>query len=232
MSIADKLITATENIEKVYVAGKKTEYDAFWDSFQGEITDGAYLFAGRGWKDSNFRPKYNINIPNRPANNMFCNSVLTNLEASLQECGVTLDLSLAQRLDNIFSNCKQLTRVPEITIGENCTNIGNMFNGCLVLVTIRKLTFPNKSMTVTNAFNTCYALENIEIGGTIAVSGLSFQHSTKLTKASITSIINALSTSTSGLTITFSKKAKEAAFTSAEWTTLVNTKSNWTIALV
>ena len=155
MTIAEKITRAKNDYDAVYEAGKqvggnteeafeagrKAEYDAFWGSFQGGITDYAYLFAGRGWKDSNFKPKYDIVTGKTAANYMFYNSLLTNLEESLQKCGVTLDLSLAQRLDSIFSNCKQLTRVPEITIGENCTNIGNMFNGCLVLVTIPKLTF-------------------------------------------------------------------------------------------
>jgi hypothetical protein len=56
--------------------------------------------------------------------------------------------------------------------------------------------------------------------------------SPKLSKASIESIINALSSTTSGLTVTISKTAKEAAFTSAEWSALIATKSNWTISLV
>lgn len=246
MTIAEKITRAKNDYDAVYEAGKqaggnteeafeagrKAEYDAFWDSFQDGVTDYSYLFAGRGWKDSNFKPKSDINVANRAANNMFYNSLLTNLEESLRASGVTLDVSSAQRLDNFISNSKQLVVFPEITIGENCTNISTMFNNDTALVTIRKITFPNKSLTATNVFNNLPALENIEIGGTIAVGGLNFQTSTKLTKASITSIINALSTSTSGLTITFSKTAKEAAFTSVEWTTLENTKSNWTISLV
>jgi hypothetical protein len=56
--------------------------------------------------------------------------------------------------------------------------------------------------------------------------------SPKLSKASIESIINALSSTTSGLTVTISKTAKEAVFTTEEWATLIATKPNWTISLV
>ena len=34
MSIAEKLTTVAENVPKVYEAGKKAEYDAFWDKYQ------------------------------------------------------------------------------------------------------------------------------------------------------------------------------------------------------
>jgi hypothetical protein len=52
-----------------------------------------------------------------------------------------------------------------------------------------------------------------------------------LTKASITNVVNALSSTTSGLTCTFKKTAKESAFTTDEWNTLIATKSNWTFSL-
>ncbi|MBE6965534.1 MAG: hypothetical protein E7441_05815 [Ruminococcaceae bacterium] len=53
-----------------------------------------------------------------------------------------------------------------------------------------------------------------------------------LSKESITSIVNALSDSATGQTITFKKSAKEAAFTDTEWTELIATKPNWTLALL
>jgi hypothetical protein len=72
-----------------------------------------------------------------------------------------------------------------------------------------------------------------------------FNWSTSLSKESITSIINALSDSTSGFSVTFSKQAVDNAFgyviddyewfdgtNSAEWKALVATKPNWTINLV
>ena len=91
-------------------------------------------------------------------------------------------------------------------------------------------------------FTNCFQLQNLTIEGIIGQNGFNVQWSTKLSKASITSIINALSETTSGLTVTLSKTAVNNAFetsagaadgsTSEEWTTLEGTKTNWTISLV
>lgn len=81
-------------------------------------------------------------------------------------------------------------------------------------------------------FNACASLINLTIQGTIAKKGLDLQWSTNLSRASIISVINALSTTTSGLSVTFSKTAKEAAFTDDEWAVLIATKPNWAINLV
>lgn len=75
-------------------------------------------------------------------------------------------------------------------------------------------------------------LEELEIYGTIGQNGFNVQWSTLLDKASITRIINALSATTSGLTVTLSKTAVNNAFTDAEWNALIAPKSNWTISLV
>ncbi len=247
MTIAEKITRAKNDYDAVYEAGKqaggnteeafeagrKAEYDAFWDTFQRNQTSYAYGFAGKGWDDTTFKPKYDIvTSENSASNHMFATNQIVNLEKILTEQGIQLDVSQSARVDYLFYYCTSLEIVPVITVGENCTNIAYMFNNCTKLKCIKGLILPNKSLTNNNAFNNCTELEDITIGGTIAMSGLDFKSCTKLTKASITSIINALSTSTSGLTITFSKTAKEAAFTSAEWTTLENTKSNWTISLV
>jgi hypothetical protein len=71
---------------------------------------------------------------------------------------------------------------------------------------------------------------------------VSFGNSDKLTHDSIASIINTLSATTAGQSVTFSVTAVNNAFetssgaadgsTSAEWNALVATKSNWTISLV
>jgi hypothetical protein len=63
-----------------------------------------------------------------------------------------------------------------------------------------------------------------------------------LDKESITSIIDALSPATSGLTVTLSEAAVQKAFETSpgaadgvdtvEWVELYDTKPNWTIALV
>ena len=99
-----------------------------------------------------------------------------------------------------------------------------------------------ENTTYTDPFGYCSGLKEVRFEGVIAQNGLKFSACTKLSKASIESVINALSSTTSGLTVTFSKVAVDTAFEtsvgavdgsiSIEWTKLVATKSNWTIALV
>lgn len=87
---------------------------------------------------------------------------------------------------------------------------------------------------VTNVFFECSALEDVEfVPNTVKIS-IMFTSCSKLTKASITSIINGLATDTSGNTVTLSKTAVNIAFgstESVEWLALVATKPNWTISL-
>ncbi|MFR8974816.1 MAG: hypothetical protein ACLVG9_02365, partial [Eubacteriales bacterium] len=60
---------------------------------------------------------------------------------------------------------------------------------------------------------------------------ISFESCKKLTKSSITSVINGLSDTVTGKTATFNQTAKEAAFTNEEWAVLIGTKPNWTFSL-
>lgn len=240
----DNIVVEAEggDTDAAFEAGRKAEYDAFWDGFFTNTEEYAWRFAGKGWNDHTFKPDRDIIFTKRGANYCFCNSLITDLEAILKRNNVVLDTSKTQRLDNFFNYCISLTCVPEIVINENCTNITSMFSECRALRTIRKLTFPEKTFNAASVFYNCLALEEITIGGTIGCNGLDLHWSTMLNKASITSFINALSTTTSGFTITFSETAVNNAFatssgaadgsTSAEWNALVATKSNWTITLV
>ena len=116
-----------------------------------------------------------------------------------------------------------------------------MFNGCSKLTTIPQLDTSNGT-NFGNMFYGCSALTNLTIAGSINTSGMNLKSATKLSKASITSVVNALSASASGKSITFSKTAIDSAFetssgaadgsTSDEWLNLIATKSNWTISLI
>lgn len=90
------------------------------------------------------------------------------------------------------------------------------------------------SSAFASTFTSCSALEDIEfVPNTIKIS-IECHWCTKLSKASITSIINGLSADTSGNTVTLSKTAVNNAFggtESDEWLALVATKPNWTISL-
>lgn len=116
----------------------------------------------------------------------------------------------------------------------------NMFNGCSSLTTIQQLDLTSGSY-INTMFTGCTSLVNLTMTGTIKSSGFNVSPCVKLSKDSITSVINALSSTTTGKSVTLSKTAVNTAFetssgagdgsTSEEWTTLIATKFNWTISL-
>ena len=73
-------------------------------------------------------------------------------------------------------------------------------------------------------------IEEVAFEGIIG-QDIDFQ-SCPLNKASILSIVEHLSTTASGKTLTLKQTAVNNAFTTQEWNTLIAPKSNWTISLV
>lgn len=128
----------------------------------------------------------------------------------------------------IFYNNTLITDTKvEIIAGKNA---GSCFYGMSNCHTICKFTVKEET-SFNNTFYGCTELVNIEIGGTIG-KNFDIHWSTKLSKESIISIINALSETKSSLTVTFPEEAVNNSFTTDEWNELVATKSNWTISLV
>ena len=203
MSIAEKLQTIVDNEQRVFDAGKKSEYDRFWDNYQeyGNRTFYFGAFSGWGWADETFAPKYPIICKaSGSVTYMFGQSNITDIYVP-----IIVDYSVGS-LTTMFINASKLKTIRELNIVE--------------------------TLRFSNTFDNCHTLENITITGIIGQNGLNFQWSTKLSKASIENIISCLSTTTSGLTVTLSKTAVDAAFTETEWETLIATKPNWTISLV
>lgn len=233
MNIAEKLTKIAENEEKVYEAGKQAEYDAFWDSYQqsGKRTNYDFAFAGKGWNDNTFKPKYDI-IPSWNIVNLFHKTAITDLDAILKKCGVTLDISNNGNYGDVF-NGGAFTVLPELSFGASAWSIWGTFADCKALHTIRKLTFHeaiDASRSFSDIFTNDTSLANIEFAG-ILKGNINFQWC-PLTKASIESLFSILSDSVSGKTVTLKKTAKEAAFTDSEWSELCATKTNWNIELV
>ena len=126
-----------------------------------------------------------------------------------------------------------VTKVKNVDFSNVLNYFTSIFNSCTKLKTIENIKLPtNCQGAFTGSFNNCTALEEFSFTGTIQNNGIDLHWSTKLNKASIENIVNALSATTSGLTITLSSIAVANAFTTEEWTALENTKSNWTISLV
>jgi hypothetical protein len=141
-------------------------------------------------------------------------------------------------LGDLFRECRHITRVGTIN-GHNAENMQVAFYNCQALKTIDKLILKSDGSTnLLSTFGECYALENITIEGTIGYNGISFKDCTKLSGASLLSIVGALSTTTSGYTITLSKTAVDNAKASdlgqfiTDWGNLLANRTNWTINLV
>ena len=228
--------------------GRKAEYDEFWDAYQenGAKTYYRVGFGGRGWTPQIFRPKYDM----KPTDAYWMFNAANNLKLDLVEhldsLGVSLDFSSCTNAQQIFSNCGfsrvgvvDLRSVPSDTEA-SCSAIF-AWNGALK--TIDKLILKEDgSLAISAWFSGTSNLEDLTLEGKIGRKGFSVSSCTKLTKASIISIINALLPTASALTVTLSKTAVNKAFataqggsngsTSAEWAALIATKPTWTISLV
>lgn len=234
MSIAEKLTTVAENVPKVYDAGKQAEYDAFWDTFQdyGKRKRYAYAFyspqASNYWSNTTLKPKY----PIQPTEAQYMFNC-TGFNGDLTRA-VDLDFSKCTNFLNAFAYAFYITKLGVIDFRQANTGSISCCLYCRALETIEEIILKEDGTQFHNgstwSFTNCDSLKNINITGVIPFSA-NFQYS-PLTKESITSVINALSSTATGKTVTFKKTAKEAAFTDDEWAELIATKTNWTISLV
>ena len=129
----------------------------------------------------------------------------------------------------------------KVTFNASETTNFAAFDGANNMEVIRLLIFSESTTFNKNAFKNCISLTSITLDGVIASGNLDISWS-PLNKASLTSVVNALSATTTGLTVTLRLNAVNAAFetspgasdgsTSSEWLALAATKPNWTISLI
>lgn len=250
MSIAEKLKTIAENEQWVYNHGydsgfhygyekalydNKQEYDEFWDTFQdnGNRTDYQCGFGGKGWTKDNFKPKYDIKPKWGGATCMFrCFGFEGNFREHLEQLGRTLDTSGLNGVTQLFYQASGITELPFLDFGNATNSFSQNFNGC---TSLQKLHFKmNEKATFDNTcFNGCSSLVDLTVEGTIG-SSINLADAVLLNRASIESVINALSPTVSGKALSISQQAVANAFNgdySGSWTDLYNTKPNWTISL-
>lgn len=234
MSIADKLVTIAENQQKVYEAGKKTEWDNFWDVFQktnsgNDRTDYSYAFyggVGCGWNATNFKPKYDL----RPtvANYMFhqfSSGYIDSLTDMLEQAGVVLDTSQCTSHDRMFANSPILD-APHIDLTKS-TAVGYLFYSCLYLKKA-EITLPEKTVSnYSGMFTHCQSLEDLTINGT-ADKSLSLAQSPKLTTTSLQSVIGSLKDLTGATSQTLTLHADAAAKLTDEQKAIISAK-NWNL---
>lgn len=245
MSIADKLTQAANNVPLVYQAGKNKEWSDFWDSFQDKGARTSYnsVFRFKYWNKNTFKPKYNINIAGDGDSAFrFFNQNTSSFDFAehLNKLGITIDCSNCTKASYLFYY-SYLTHLPELDLS-SAETIAYAFRYSTVS-TIDKIKLKEDgNQMLSYSFSNTPFLKNIVVEGTIGQDGVDLSASTVLTKESIISFINALSSSAAGKAITFSLTAVNSAFetadgaddgsTSAEWENLTAEKSNWTIALL
>lgn len=219
------------------IDGKQEQYDAFWGDFQ-ENNAFAGKFAGTGWTIDTFRPTQDINITGSANYCFIYNACNADLVEWCEQLGINITIK-PSFATSMFQNSK-FTRLPELDFSL-LSSLSSTFTSCTELVTVDKLKINTKgTVAFSSTFNGCTSLKNITIEGIIG-KDIDFKACTELSKASITSVMNARST-TATFTVTFAKAAVDKAFetaegandgsTSAEWNALDNERPNVTIALI
>ena len=127
MSISDKLVTIAENEQKVHAAGAKSEYDRFWDDFQGNggMHNYCYAFAYNRISDVAYNPKYPLNCTTAMSSSamgvFYNNSILTDTKVPFISNGVSIQYA--------FGNCFSLKTIREVNVTPS-TTYGNTFIYC------------------------------------------------------------------------------------------------------
>lgn len=239
----------TDGIAEGYSSGKtdgiaegiQTEYDRFWSEYQkkGNQSTWLYSYAGFGWNEKTFRPKYRMSINGVAKSTFYANQAKIDLTEYAREHGIDFTFKLATGSEKTFDeSC--FTHIPVVDISEAEGGVFRLFHWCLYLHTIDKFIVSETVTSYDYNFRRNDVLANILIEGVIAAN-IDFSYS-PLTAASITSVITHLSDSAAGKTVTFKLSAVNSAFETAEgaadgstseaWAALIATKSNWTISCV
>lgn len=248
--------SGTLDVETVKEEAEKDFLREFWNNIQqfGERTD--YQNFGQViWTKKNFKPTYDF----RPANAylLFSNGsakyreqrkkdgmiIMKELE---QEQGITFDFSNCTQFHDAFQN-SPFIELNVIDLSK-ATYTGSTFYGgasggelSQLLRRIERLICSSTTPFTSSTFGYASQFTYIGFEGIIAQNGLDLHWSTILDKESHIKLVNTLSSTTSGLSVTVSKTAVNKAFetssgandgsTSQEWLNLIATKSNWTISL-
>ena len=226
-SYADMVTQIAENVEQVYFAGQKSEYDRFWDEFQDNGNRTIYQQAFRyNWTDEIFKPKYDIRTASNGANQMFQSSRLVDLKGCLEKQGVVLDTSNATSLLQMFQS-SLVKYIPTIDARKSTNNSYTFSTNAII--SIEKLISSDTTHYVSSTFNS-NSIESLIIEGTIGVNGFNVSTCKKLSHESLMSIINALkdlsgTDKTATVTLGSTKLAK---LTDAE--KAIATEKGWTLA--
>ena len=198
MSIAEKLTIIAENQERVFEAGKKSQYDEFWDSFQANGNRTLYrnAFAGTGWGPETLKPKYLV----KPSGDsttynmfLFCNASADSLNSKPIDFSLIadkFDFSQCQTASYTFQNCYIDNIYADFS---NCSSLSNTFNHSYrgttrnVTIKVSKKTRFDNTFAYGEATTVSFTEDSV-----IGQNGLSLTRQTNLTHENLMSIINAL----------------------------------------
>ena len=195
MSIAEKVLRAKADIDAVYEAGKAqggdSYYDTFWDNYQnyGNRTDYELAFAGKGWTEESFKPKYDITATSDYASQMFWGCNITDLSGILKKQNVELITEGCKNPLQMFQNSK-IEIIPPLDFSSATGSTSYCFASNRIK-TIERLKVSENTRFVSQTFSNASALENITFEGVIG-NDISFSSCSKLTHDSLMSIIGAL----------------------------------------
>jgi len=220
----DRAFTAGVQVGKTLEAGHAEDVD--WNVFQanGTRTDYSQAFIGGYFDDSTFKPEYKLNVTN--AYRMFQSAVnITDLSK------VEMDFSQCVDFAVTFGGMAGLTKIGDIST-VSADEVYRPFLGCSALVEVGTFTV-KETTTFNHPFARCEALEEITFAGVIG-QDLDMSYS-PLNKASIESIMDCLSETASGKTVTLKSGQVDVAFETSEgaadgrevFESLIAEKPNW-----
>lgn len=205
--------------------------DVFWDILQcnGKRTDYYYAFARTNFTDDLLKQvKYKIKPLS--AESMFrANTNITDIS------GIDMDTSGCTDFSGFCMGCNYLTKVGKLNL-ENAVITTAMFSGCPLLTDVGPLIVSESTVLASNTFLNTLALTTIIFSGPIACD-LAFKRS-PLSRASIENILDHLSTTSQGQTLTLKSGLVDTAFETSEgagdgravFESLIADKTNWSFS--
>ena len=184
-----------EKVSEVFEAGKKSQYNKFWDEFQdnGNRRDYSYAFSNAAIES--LIPKYKIVADKIMYAFMGCLKLvdISNFEIEV--------INSNPNMMYVFANCIKMVKGPKITfIAPIIKTYTSMYAGCQSLVDMSVYWGDGTKDPITqrnscqNMFFKCYKLKNIDFGAenTGSPLHLDLSYSTELTVESLRSLKNSL----------------------------------------
>ena len=219
MSIADKLSTIAENEQKVYDAGfeagkSQGGVSDFWDIVLQKGNRNDLRCAFYMWDIDYIRPPYKLTPTNQFSGYMTfsdCKNLKKVEKAYFDFSKKATGTNTNASWQYTFSGCYNLKVIEDIGLTPQYSYLYT-FRNCQQLETIEKLGC-DANTGFSSPFTNCYALKNITIDGTIGKNGFNISAATKLSKASILSILNACNIDVigKGISITLPKMCIDGA---------------------